>query len=68
VAEEITPEGVMEYEPIRDKSLIKYKCGRCGHEVSLEDLEYIGSIKCPNCGYRILYKVRPPGRKLVRAV
>ncbi|NPA05008.1 MAG: DNA-directed RNA polymerase subunit P [Crenarchaeota archaeon] len=48
--------------------MIKYKCGRCGHEVSLEDLEYIGSIKCPNCGYRILYKVRPPGRKLVRAV
>lgn len=62
------PRGGSEFEPIRDKALIRYKCGRCGMEFTALDLEYMPSIKCPYCGYRVVYKVRPPGRKLIRAI
>lgn len=57
-----------DYVAIEDKSMIRYKCGRCGREFTALDLEYMPSIKCPYCGYRVLYKVRPIGRKLIRAV
>jgi len=63
------------YEPregetgtIEDKALIRYKCGRCGREIPAIELEYMPSIKCPYCGYRVLYKVRAPGRRLIKAV
>ncbi|RUM48249.1 MAG: DNA-directed RNA polymerase subunit P [Hyperthermus sp.] len=48
--------------------MIRYKCGRCGREFTALDLEYMPSIKCPYCGYRVVYKVRPAGRKLLRAI
>ncbi len=47
---------------------IRYKCGRCGMEFSSTDLSYMPSIKCPYCGYRVIYKVRPLGSKVVRAI
>ncbi len=62
------PREYEEYEPVRDKGLIRYRCGRCGMEFTALDLEYMPSIKCPYCGYRVVYKVRPPGRKLIRAI
>lgn len=37
-----------------------YVCGQCKKEVSFEGLKMLQGIKCPYCGYRILYKVRPP--------
>ncbi len=57
-----------EFETIKDKGLIRYRCGRCGMEFTALDLEYMPSIKCPYCGYRVVYKVRPPGRKLIKAI
>ncbi|MHA1731278.1 MAG: DNA-directed RNA polymerase subunit P [Promethearchaeota archaeon] len=41
--------------------MTKYICARksCGKEVTSEGLESLPGIKCPNCGYRILYKKRP---------
>ncbi len=57
--------GLMRLE---DKTQIIYKCGRCGAEFTAADLELMPSIKCLYCGYRILYKVRPPGSKLIKAV
>lgn len=41
--------------------MTKYICARktCGKEVTTEDLKSLPGIKCPNCGYRILYKKRP---------
>ena len=57
-----------EFEAIKDKGLIRYRCGRCGMEFTALDLEYMPSIKCPYCGYRVVYKVRPPGRKLIKAI
>ena len=40
-----------------------YKCGKCGTEVnSIED----GMIRCPSCGFRIIYKTREPVAKTVQ--
>ncbi len=39
---------------------IYYKCLRCGKIISQEELALMGDIMCPECGYRILMKVRPP--------
>ncbi len=55
------------YKPL-EKTEIRYRCGRCGIEFSALDLEYMPSIKCPYCGYRVIYKVRPVGSKIVRAI
>ncbi len=57
-----------EFGIIEDKAFIRYKCGRCGAEFDAMQLEYMPSIKCPYCGYRVLYKIRPPGRKLIKAI
>jgi DNA-directed RNA polymerase subunit P len=47
---------------------IVYECARCGTRQSLEELSRYPELKCKNCGYRILKKVRSPGaRKLERA-
>ncbi|NVM30853.1 MAG: DNA-directed RNA polymerase subunit P [Candidatus Helarchaeota archaeon] len=37
-----------------------YRCGRCGKEVTKKGLESLPGVKCPHCGFRILYKQRPP--------
>ncbi|RLE51360.1 MAG: DNA-directed RNA polymerase subunit P [Candidatus Methanomethylicota archaeon] len=38
-----------------------YKCGRCGYEITdLREFESIPGMRCPQCNYRIFYKVRPP--------
>ena len=48
---------------------IIYKCERCGTEQSLEELTKFPEIKCKNCGYRVLKKVRRPAPKRIeRAV
>lgn len=41
-----------------------YECGRCGRE--LENI--VESLRCPYCGYRIIYKARPLVAKMVTAV
>lgn len=40
-----------------------YRCGECRELVEL-DLEY--GVRCPKCGFKILYKVRPEIVKRVR--
>lgn len=57
-----------DYETIKDKESIIYRCGRCGHTFEASDLELMPSIKCPYCGYRVIYKVRRQGRKVIKAV
>ena len=41
-----------------------YKCLKCQKE--FDDLPK-GLIRCPNCAYRILAKVRPPVAKEIKA-
>lgn len=41
-----------------------YKCAKCGTEVQNV---YEGLVRCPSCGYRILYKLREPISKTVKA-
>ncbi len=57
-----------EYRGIDDLSLIRYKCGKCGADIPASDIEYMPAIKCPYCGYRVLYKVRPVSRRLIKAI
>ena len=38
---------------------IIYECERCGTKQSLEELSRFPELKCKNCGYRVLKKVRP---------
>lgn len=41
-----------------------YKCGKCGETFErLPD----GVIRCPQCAYKILYKLREPVAKEVKA-
>ena len=35
-----------------------YICGRCGKEV--KNIEEGKFVRCPYCGYRIVYKTRAP--------
>ena len=37
---------------------VVYECERCGTRQSLEELLQLPEIKCINCGYRVLRKVR----------
>jgi DNA-directed RNA polymerase subunit P len=47
---------------------IVYECERCGTRQTLEELAQLPEIKCINCGYRVLKKVRPQVVKQVESV
>jgi DNA-directed RNA polymerase subunit P len=47
--------------------VMPYACGKCGKTVSLQGLESLPGVKCPYCGYRVLYKIRPPIVKKVKS-
>lgn len=48
---------------------IMYTCVHCGEKTSGKDLrERGGQIKCKDCGYRILKKMKPPLVKRIKAV
>ena len=51
----------------RQPSGVFYKCVQCGKEIAKEQLSMMLEIKCPNCGYRVLRKMRPPVVKQVKA-
>ncbi len=53
---------------LEDKTQIIYRCGRCGAEFTAADLEVMPSIKCLYCGHRVLYKVRPAGSRVIKAI
>ena len=40
-----------------------YKCGKCG--TVIENITY--EVRCPNCAYKVLYKLRSPVAKEVTA-
>jgi DNA-directed RNA polymerase subunit P len=44
-----------------------YECINCGTKVEYRELERYITFKCPQCGYRIFRKVRPPIIKRVKA-
>mgnify|MGYP001038279711 CR=1 FL=1 len=55
MAEEKKPSGVM------------YECLKCEAKVTAEELARIPEVKCPNCGFRVLRKLRPPIVKRLKA-
>ena len=40
-----------------------YKCANCGKEVTTIAE---GMVRCPSCGYRVLYKLRDPIAKTIK--
>jgi len=45
---------------------VVYTCHNCHREVTPDGLRTLPGVKCPYCGGRILYKVRPPVVKRVK--
>ena len=45
-----------------------YECVRCGYLAKGEELGMREQIKCPECGYRVLRKIRPPIVKRIKAI
>uniref|UniRef100_A0A7C1HW43 DNA-directed RNA polymerase subunit Rpo12 n=1 Tax=Fervidicoccus fontis TaxID=683846 RepID=A0A7C1HW43_9CREN len=45
-----------------------YVCANCGRTLTTKDFEMLRRIQCVYCGYRIVYKVRKPGVKKVKAI
>lgn len=47
-----------------------YVCAKkeCHREIDEEKLATLPGIKCPYCGYRILYKKRPVIMKRIKAI
>jgi DNA-directed RNA polymerase subunit RPC12/RpoP len=54
----------MEEKPV---SGVVYQCLHCDAKVLAEQLLLTTEIKCPNCGYRVLRKVRSPVVKRIKA-
>ncbi|RLI49477.1 DNA-directed RNA polymerase subunit P [Candidatus Bathyarchaeota archaeon] len=44
-----------------------YKCVRCQKLINVDQLSLMIETKCPNCGYRVLRKTRPPIVKKLKA-
>lgn len=45
---------------------VVFECMSCKAHISSEQLATTPEVKCPNCGYRVLKKVRPPVVKSIR--
>ncbi|MEM0020939.1 MAG: hypothetical protein QW039_06770 [Fervidicoccaceae archaeon] len=56
----------MEEVPARGEVI--YVCARCGKELKPQDFELLHSIKCVYCGSKIVYKVRKPYVKRIKAI
>jgi len=52
---------------IESKSTVAYRCVQCGSNLFMDQLSIMLETKCPNCGFRVLRKVRPAIVKQVKA-
>ena len=58
----------MSDKDLKNMKGVRYECVRCGLVFDGEKIAERGIIKCPDCGYRVLRKVKPPVVKRVNAV
>ena len=58
------PSPLRKRHPEEEGILMTYRCGNCDR--TFEKIEATG-IRCPYCGYRILFKVRPDVVRKVKA-
>ncbi len=67
----VSARGKASYAFQREKASggpMTYVCHFCHSEVTKEGLKQLPGVKCPHCGGRILYKIRPPVVKRVKGV
>ncbi|MEM3693422.1 MAG: hypothetical protein QXI39_05325 [Candidatus Bathyarchaeia archaeon] len=53
--------------PKEGEEFVSYICMKCGETIPYKHIVTSPEIKCPNCGYRVLKKMRPPVVKVVKA-
>ncbi|MBS7644073.1 DNA-directed RNA polymerase subunit P [Candidatus Bathyarchaeota archaeon] len=46
---------------------VVFECMSCRAHINAEQLTMTPEVKCPNCGYRILRKVRSPIVRRIKA-
>jgi DNA-directed RNA polymerase subunit RPC12/RpoP len=54
--------------PAKVFGAVVYECVRCGTRQTWEELSNLPEIRCINCGYTVLKKVRPPVVKHIEHV
>jgi len=47
---------------------IEYECLKCHRRFKGKEMLFVNQLKCPQCGYRVLTKTRPPVVRVVKAV
>lgn len=45
-----------------------YRCSKCRRVFTKEELERLPWVRCPYCDSRVIYKVRPPVVKRIKAL
>ncbi|BCU67199.1 DNA-directed RNA polymerase subunit P [Sulfolobales archaeon HS-7] len=45
-----------------------YVCGRCNKTFDDSNLQILPGLRCPYCGYKVIYMVRRQGIKVIKAV
>jgi DNA-directed RNA polymerase subunit P len=53
-----------EFENMRG---VTYACVRCGKRFDGDEIADRQDLKCPDCGFRVIKKVKPPVAKRVKA-
>ncbi len=55
----------LDWDNIKD---VELECCRCGYRFKGEEMLFIEKLACPECGYKVLRKIRPPIVKRVKAI
>jgi|GEM_PF-83896 DNA-directed RNA polymerase subunit P len=65
--EEAGPQQI-NFSECRALSMATYRCGKCWKTFDDSQLKVLPGIRCPYCGHRIIYMVRKPIVKAVKAI
>ncbi|ABP96349.1 MULTISPECIES: DNA-directed RNA polymerase subunit P [Metallosphaera] len=45
-----------------------FRCGKCWKTFDSDKLRVLPGVRCPYCGYNIIYMIRKPTIKAVKAI
>ncbi|BCU70748.1 DNA-directed RNA polymerase subunit P [Stygiolobus caldivivus] len=48
--------------------MARYRCGKCWKEFDDTQLKALPGVRCPYCGYKVIFMVRKPTIKVVKAI
>jgi len=47
---------------------LEYLCPNCGRIIKRGEIEILPHLMCPECGFRGLFKLKRPGKKIFHAI